>query len=274
MTVKDSLGPQAAAQIGEPQATSTELGRFSDVVAERLGFYVYLLTDPRDGQIFYVGKGKGNRVFAHAEAALDEQVVNAKLDRIRAIRAEGHQVRYELLRFGLSDIAAFAVEAAAIQLLDGLGVQLDNLVAGHHIGLRGRMSTDVAISILDAPPAPPITQPTLLIRIPDLWEPTMDRQQLLEATRGWWLLDSSRARGAKYAFTVSKSVVRAVWRIDPSSWRQQAVGDRGYSDRKPGERARWGFEASFAEDMQQFMNRSVKHLYRRGDQSAFRYLNC
>ena len=30
-----------------------------------LGIYVYRLIDPRNGQTFYVGKGKGNRVFQH-----------------------------------------------------------------------------------------------------------------------------------------------------------------------------------------------------------------
>ena len=45
---------------------------FSPEVCEKLGYYVYRLIDPRNGQTFYVGKGKGNRVFAHVECALKE----------------------------------------------------------------------------------------------------------------------------------------------------------------------------------------------------------
>lgn len=34
-------------------------------VFDLLGSYVYVRTDPRDGQILYIGKGAGNRVFFH-----------------------------------------------------------------------------------------------------------------------------------------------------------------------------------------------------------------
>ena len=34
-------------------------------VVEQLQYYVYRLIDPRDGQTFYVGKGKNNRIFSH-----------------------------------------------------------------------------------------------------------------------------------------------------------------------------------------------------------------
>ena len=37
-------------------------------VAEQLKWYVYRLIDPRNGETFYVGKGRGNRVsLSHAK---------------------------------------------------------------------------------------------------------------------------------------------------------------------------------------------------------------
>lgn len=42
-----------------------DINEFPPGVMEHLGWYVYRLIDPRDGSTFYVGKGKGNRVFAH-----------------------------------------------------------------------------------------------------------------------------------------------------------------------------------------------------------------
>ena len=47
-----------------------ELKAFSPEVCAELKYYVYRLVDPRNGQTSYVGKGKNNRVFAHAECAL------------------------------------------------------------------------------------------------------------------------------------------------------------------------------------------------------------
>ncbi len=145
---------------------------------DKLQFYVYLLTGPRSGKVFYVGKGTGNRIFAHARAALDRSQASDKLDRIREIHESGLAVRYELLRFGLTEQTAFEVEAAAMQLLDGL----DNIVAGQHVGSRGRMTTDVVISLFDPSPAPAIVEPVLILRLPQLWHPAMPAEELYDAT--------------------------------------------------------------------------------------------
>ena len=41
--------------------------RMTDEVAAVLKSYVYVYIDPRDGKPFYIGKGKGGRLFAHLD---------------------------------------------------------------------------------------------------------------------------------------------------------------------------------------------------------------
>jgi len=45
------------------------MDKFSNETKAQLGFYVYRLIDPRNGNTFYVGKGQC-RVFAHIKGAL------------------------------------------------------------------------------------------------------------------------------------------------------------------------------------------------------------
>ena len=46
------------------------INKFAKEVSDKLQYYVYRLVDPRTGLTFYVGKGKGNRVFSHAAGAI------------------------------------------------------------------------------------------------------------------------------------------------------------------------------------------------------------
>ena len=63
--------------------------KFPPGVEKRLNWYVYRLIDPRNGETFYVGKGRGNRIFAHVKDALslakDEKENDLKLQRIKEI---------------------------------------------------------------------------------------------------------------------------------------------------------------------------------------------
>jgi hypothetical protein len=95
---------------------------FTEGVAVKLKTYVYRLIDPRNGETFYVGKGKGDRVFAHirTELTLEGDELDNKLKRIRDIRLAGFDVAHVIHRHGMDDKTAFEVEAALMDAYPGL----------------------------------------------------------------------------------------------------------------------------------------------------------
>ena len=100
-----------------------------------LPFYVYVLIDPRDASVFYVGKGQGNRVLNH--------VAEAKflLSRTQAPEREKHQRIHDIFKADKEPIElivgryeseqeAFAVESTLINFVYDFS-QLTNLNRGH-----------------------------------------------------------------------------------------------------------------------------------------------
>ncbi|XUB42925.1 hypothetical protein IGL03_002207 [Enterococcus sp. DIV0808] len=110
---------------------------------EKHPYYVYCLVDPRNNQTFYIGKGKGNRIFAHRQAALNmlrksdlleenETVRTLKIKTIQEINGMKLKISSYILSYGLTESEAYASENALInyaQLIQGLS--LTNLVKGH-----------------------------------------------------------------------------------------------------------------------------------------------
>lgn len=106
-------------------------------------YYVYLLVDPRTNQPFYIGKGKGNRVFAHKQAALtrlkemdalddEETKQTLKIQTINEILAADLTVSSYIVSYGLTQAQAFASENALINYIKLVqGIELTNIVNGH-----------------------------------------------------------------------------------------------------------------------------------------------
>jgi uncharacterized protein len=260
----------AISKVDSLGSSTSWTGTFSPYVAEKLGWYVYALRDPRDKKIFYIGKGIGQRVFQHAQdAEADELVESHKFTRIRDIHAAGHQVDTIILRHRISnERMAYEVEAAVIDAMQIAGVQLTNVVVGHGKEFAA-MTAQTINALYETTPAPPITEPCVLLKIPQIWSPTMTDAEVYEATRGWWALSVRLGTRAKYAFTVSKGVIRAAYRIE--RWRERVPGDRDYSEKDLGKRL--GLIGEPAPELSSLLNHSITHL-KMSSGSPVIYLNC
>jgi hypothetical protein len=241
--------------------------QFPPEVIDELDFYVYVYIDPRDQKPFYIGRGKENRAFSH----LMEEGKSEKLQKIKAIKASGHQPQIEILRHGLTEDQSTLVEAAAIDLL-GLD-SLTNLCRGLHSRSFGRVSATDILLTYGAKDAE-CTDPMILITINRLYRSGMGENELYEATRGIWKI-GKRRESAKLACAVYQGVIRETYVID----RWQSAGTDKYFTRDDSEFAksgRWEFRGSKASDdvRCRYNRRSVRHLLAAHAQNPIRYINC
>ena len=212
-----------------------ELPKFSQKAQEELGYYVYCLVDPRDKTIFYVGKGVGNRVFAHANDALENESNSSdKLDKIREIISAGEKVCHYIIRHKLSEEDAFTVESVLIDFLTYPSINketiLTNIVAGHHQWDEGIKTVQEIEQMYNCEPL--ILQPDhklLMVNLNRTYNQSKvssalyKRPDMYEATRKYWHLNKANADEVDYVLGVYKGIVRIV--IKPTTKWQKAEYD-------------------------------------------------
>ncbi|WP_433703401.1 GIY-YIG nuclease family protein [Prescottella equi] len=237
----------------EPRERKPAPNPLSPRVVENLGLYVYALRDPRDRSIFYVGAGRGNKIYSHdwdalGEAGtLDSEAVGdpdrdearaAWIQRIRDIYAAGHSVDHIVLRHRIEtahDAAAEAREAVhvvtdALRLLERRSTRpvLTNL-AGEPADLERRaMSVEELAVQYSALPAPELPVPGALVRVPAAADPSLSAEDVYEAARGPWRAGAAARNVADLPVIVfADNIVRAVYRA--RSWNQVgAVADQQF----------------------------------------------
>jgi hypothetical protein len=169
-------------------------------VAQKLKTYVYRLIDPRNGETFYVGKGKGSRVFAHirAEGNLEGDEIDNKLKRIREIRLAGFEVGHVIHRHGMDEATAFEVEAALIDAYPGL----TNIAGGTGGNDYGAMHAREIIHRYSAKPAV-FRHKALLISV----NRSAAERSLYDATRYAWKIDKRKAKQADVILSTKQGVI-------------------------------------------------------------------
>lgn len=237
-------------------------------VTQKLGFYVYLYIDPRNGKIFYVGKGVGDRLLAH----LSDPQESRKTKIIGELKIKGLAPAIEVLVHQLPDEkTALWIEAAVI---DSLGLaDLSNEVRGWNSVRFGRQNLSQLLSLYAAP-AVDVVDPLVLFRINQLYRHQMSQLELYEATRGVWKV-GRRRDGAKYACAVFESVVREVYEIqrwDPANttpYTTRPLQDVAVPDK-------WEFIGQIASQQvrSRYINHSIQKYLQSGSRTAFTYVNC
>lgn len=198
--------------------------KFSQEVAEKLNYYVYKLIDPRNGKVFYVGKGTGNRIFEHIRCTIgyyDGVEVTSdsdpnKLKIIKEIIDEGLEVIHIIQRWNLTEKEAFAVEAALIDEYTGL----TNIQKGHYAenGITNAELLEKMFRLKEY--EEPTTFKYIIIKVKNS---TLDEladefplTNRYEATRYAWKIKPRNIKEFPYVFSVTNGIVKAVYKI--SEW--------------------------------------------------------
>jgi hypothetical protein len=102
-------------------------GLYSVKLEVTMRFYVYELIDPRTDRVFYIGKGKDNRIDHHEREARRGKLSH-KCNLIRQIEASGHQIGKRKVCHFEDEQQAYSFEA---YLISKVGLQnLTNVTIG------------------------------------------------------------------------------------------------------------------------------------------------
>lgn len=230
---------------------------FTDEIQAQLQYYIYFLRDPRSKQVFYVGKGKGNRLFDHVACALDTPTESDKLALIRDIHASGREVEHFILRHGMEEDTAFELEAAIIDFV-GLNT-LANVQSGHYSTDVGIKTVDEVVAMYQAAPLA-TNLPVILLNIGKRYDRKMSDEEIYAATRSAWVVGSKRDK-ARYAVATCRGITREVFDI------QEWVKETG---------SRWSFNGTRAASPVRgaLKGKSIAHLLKKGAANPVYYLNC
>lgn len=235
--------------------SNNKVEKFPNDVIEELKYYVYRLIDPRNGETFYVGKGKGNRVFNHMKCALNMEnfdEVDDKIQIIREIIVAGLEVIHVIHRHGMDEKCAFEVEAALIDVYPSAS----NIVGGQGSNDYGPMNALEIINKYMSEEAV-FEHRVLMITI----NKSVSERSIYDATRFAWKLSKVKIKKVDYVLAVKQGIIVGVF--IPTEWYPATIAN--YPEFHIDRPERFGFIGSEADDqiIQLYLHKRVPKEYRK-----------
>ena len=244
-----------------------QMDKFPKIVSTELKYYVYIYSNPIKEEIFYVGKGKGDRVFAH----LTEETETEKVKYLSDLKLKGLKPKIEILIHGIEDEeTALRVEAAIIDLI-GIN-KLTNRQSGWKSATFGRMTLKQIISTYSKQQVE-VIEPSIFIRINQKFRYSMSEMELYDYTRGQWKVNVEKANKAKFAFAVYEGIIQEVYSI--LFWLEAG---KTLNTRNENEaiKDRFEFIGNIAEPeiRNKYKFKSVEQYFKKGNANPIMYVNC
>lgn len=199
-----------------------KIDSFSKEVRDKLGYYVYGLIDPRNGRYFYIGKGKGDRVFQHIKEVENSNVDNDKIKTIRDIQNDGLEVIHIIIRHGLNEDEAKLIEATLIDFkgLDNLTNEQDG-PNNYDFGIANANQLEQKYSCEEF--SDEDKPPFMIIKITQKF--LDERGSYYETCRSAWKISPEKAKG-KLVLCVMNGIVKKVFEVD--KWQKPRYCDGRY----------------------------------------------
>ena len=228
---------------------------FTSDIIRKIKYYVYLLSDPISGEIFYVGKGKGNRVFSHLKDNSDNQ----KSRKIKDLKSKGLEPKIEFLVHGVDDeITIKKIEASIIDLIGKN--KLTNIVGGYESSDFGRMDLAQIRGKYSSQKAE-IKENVMLIKLSKTFRYNMDPRDLYDNTRGVWKVAEHRRKEVDYAFAVYDGIIQETYKILQWFEAWSTFNNReDFTSQREKDVKRWEFVGNVSDEMRKkYLYKSVEH---------------